>query len=147
MEASKLTPDARVPRGRSGSRRRPLRVVIIEDSARIQACLEEALREIDNLVIAGTADTEAEALSLLSSFGRDLAILDLQLKEGNGLGVLKGLGGRHPGKIAVLTNYAFPQYRKRSLALGADFFFDKSREIARMLELAAGLAQDAPAPA
>ena len=51
-------------------------------------------------------------------------MLDLQLKQGTGLGVLKALaqGGRPPNtKIIVFTNYAFPQYRERSLALGADF--------------------------
>lgn len=122
-------------------RRRPLRVVIVEDSERIRRCLEEALLEIDNLTIAGKADTEAEALALLKSYAWDLAILDLQLKQGNGLGVLKALRGKRAGKIAVLTNYAFPQYRTRSLALGADFFFDKARELSRVLEVAAGLAR------
>src|SRR5690348_8559545 len=91
------------------ARRRPLRVVIVEDSQRIRACLEEALREIDNLTIAGAAETEAEALSLLTSYAWDLAILDLQLKQGTGLGVLKKIGRKRAGKIAVLTNYAFPQ--------------------------------------
>jgi len=127
------TLDARSEKG-------PLRVVIVEDSERIRARLEEALNEIDNLVIAGEAATEAEARSMLTSCAWDLAILDLQLKQGTGLGVLKAIGSRRRGKIAVLTNYAFPQYRNRSLALGADFFFDKARELARVLELASGLA-------
>jgi DNA-binding NarL/FixJ family response regulator len=35
-------------------------------------------------------------------------------------------------KVIVLTNYAIPQYRDRSLALGADYFFDKSREYDRV---------------
>ncbi len=126
-------------------RRRPLRVVIVEDSQRIRACLEEALLEIDNLTIAGEAATEAEALSLLTSYAWDLAILDLQLKQGTGLGVLKAIGNKRRGKIAVLTSYAFPQYRKRTLALGADFFFDKARELSRVLEVAAGLARGAAA--
>jgi len=142
MDAT-FPPKSRIAHGRSGARRRPLRVVIVEDSARILARLEEALGEIDNLTIAGTAETEADALALLQSYPWDLAILDLQLKQGNGLGVLKALDHHHTGKIAVLTNFAFPQYRTRSLALGADFFFDKSREMSRVLEVAADLAQEA----
>ena len=127
-------------------RRRPLRVVIVEDSHRIRERLEEALLEIDNLTIAGEAETEEEALALLKSHGWDLAILDLQLKHGTGLGVLKAIGQKkRPGKIAVLTNYAFPQYRSRTLALGADFFFDKARELSRVLEVATGLARSIPA--
>jgi len=61
-------------------------------------------------------------------------ILDLQLKQGTGLGVLKALAPVRPAgtKVIVLTNYAIPQYRDRSLALGADYFFDKSREYDRV---------------
>jgi len=70
--------------------------------------------------------------------GWDAAVLDLQLKQGTGLGLLKTLarGVRPPNtKIIVFTNYAFPQYRERSLALGADYFFDKAREFHRVREV------------
>ena len=131
--------------GRSSSRTRrahPLRVVIIEDSERILAHLAEELSAIDNLCIAGTAATEEEARRLLAQGHWDLAILDLQLREGNGLRVIKAVREEMhcPGTVAVFTNYAFPQYRKRSLELGADYFFDKSRELARVLALAEDLA-------
>jgi DNA-binding NarL/FixJ family response regulator len=127
------------PRTRRGH---PLRVVIIEDSERILAHLAEELSAIDNLRIAGTAATEDEARLLLGDGHWDLAILDLQLREGNGLRVLRALREEMhaPGTVAVFTNYAFPQYRKRSLELGADYFFDKSRELSRVLALAEELA-------
>ena len=121
---------------------RPLRVVIIEDSNRILDHLTEELSELDNVRIAGTAATQAEALRLLGQGNWDLAILDLQLKEGNGLHVLKAVREQlqDSGTIAVFTNYAFPQYRKRSLELGADYFFDKARELGRVVALAGEMA-------
>jgi DNA-binding NarL/FixJ family response regulator len=122
-------------------RARPLRVVIVEDSERVVTHLVEELMAIDNLCIAGTAATEAEALQLLGKGRWDLAILDLQLEEGNGLHVLKAVRGQpQSGTIAVFTNYAFPQYRERSLDLGADYFFDKSRELSRVVALAGDMA-------
>jgi len=42
--------------------------------------------------------------------------------------------------VIVLTNYAFPQYRAKSLALGADHFFDKAREYHRVREVLEELA-------
>ena len=122
-----------------------MRVVIVEDSERILTHLAEELSEIDNVCIAGTAATETEALHLLGQGDWDLAILDLQLREGNGLRVLKAIRDQanDSGTIAVFTNYAFPQYRKRSLELGADHFFDKSRELSRVV----GLAEDMAAAA
>ena len=121
----------------------PLRVLIVEDSVRIREHLEEALGEIDNLTIGGHADTEAEAVAMLRKEPWDLVLLDLQLKQGNGLGVLKALRNglrKVRGKVAVFTNYAFPQYRSRAMELGADYFFDKSREFNPMLEMVARLA-------
>jgi DNA-binding NarL/FixJ family response regulator len=122
---------------------RKLRVVIVEDSAIIRARLSETLSEIRNLVVVGQADSEGEALALLRAGQWDAVILDLQLKEGTGLGVLKKLAAqdRPPhAKVIVFTNYAFPQYRDRSLALGADYFFDKSREFHRVRDVLADLA-------
>ena len=128
-------------------RTRALRVVIVEDSARILTHLAEELSGIDHLCIAGTAATEADALRLLGQGNWDLAILDLQLKEGNGLRVLKAVREQvaDSGTIAVFTNYAFPQYRKRCLELGADYFFDKSSELTRVVALAGDMAADAAA--
>jgi DNA-binding NarL/FixJ family response regulator len=43
-------------------------------------------------------------------------------------------------RVIVLTNYAFPQYRAKSLSMGADYFFDKAREYHRVREVLDGLA-------
>ena len=120
-----------------------LRVLILEDSAIIRARLLEALAEIPNVEIAGHGETEAEALALMREPRWDVAVLDLQLRHGTGLGVLKSLaeGSRPPNtRIIVFTNYAFPQYRARSLLLGADYFFDKAREFHRVREVVHALA-------
>lgn len=124
-----------------------LRVVIVEDSVIIRARLAEALSEIPNIEIVGQAETEADAVSLLRKCEWDAAVLDLQLKQGTGLGVLKTVGtSDRPlhAKIIVFTNYAFPQYRERSMLLGADFFFDKAREFHRVSEVLAELATQDP---
>jgi DNA-binding NarL/FixJ family response regulator len=126
-----------------------LRVVIVEDSAIIRMRLVEALLEIPNVEIVGQVETEAEALRLLGSSGWDAAILDLQLKQGTGLGVLKKLrdeGRPQASKVIVFTNYAFPQFRDRSLSFGADYFFDKSREFHRVRDVLANLAAGTPLP-
>ena len=68
-----------------------LRVIIVEDSAIIRARLAESLGEMPNVEIVGQVETEAEALALLKEARWDAAVLDLQLKQGTGLGVLKSL--------------------------------------------------------
>ena len=123
----------------------PIRVVIVEDSAIIRARLTEALGEIPDVELIDAVETERAALQLLRDSKWNAVVLDLQLREGTGLGVLKALGDRRPegAKVIVFTNYASPVYRERSLRLGADYFFDKVRDFHRVREV---LAQMAGAP-
>ena len=113
-----------------------VRVFIVEDSPVIRDRLTESVSSPGRIDVVGYADSEARALDALRAGDWDAVILDLQLKEGNGLRVLKALRTSREGKLViVLTNYAFPQYRARSEQLGADYFFDKSREYHRVREV------------
>ncbi|MEO8346228.1 MAG: response regulator [Betaproteobacteria bacterium] len=119
------------------------RVVIVEDSRIILDRLNEMLGQIPNVEVAGEVETEMDAIALLRHMRWDVVVLDLQLKIGTGLGVLKALRDSGPasgGKIIVFTNFAFSQYRDRCFDLGADYFCDKSREFALVGELVAGVA-------
>ena len=120
----------------------PVRVLLVEDSPLIRERLAESLAEPGRIEIIGQADAEDTAISMLNEKTWDVLVLDLQLKRGTGLAVLRALVAHRPpgSKVIVLTNYAFPQYRAKTLALGADFFFDKAREYHRVREVVDGLA-------
>ena len=108
-----------------------LRVALVDDSERIRGRLAEMLGEIPNVEIAFAADTEGDAVRLIAQESWDVLILDLQLRIGTGLGVLKAMQGlrRQDDRVAMIfTNYGFRQYRERTMALGADYFFDKARD-------------------
>ena len=85
----------------------------------------------------GTAETENEGKAWLLANGRlwDLAIVDLFLKQGSGLGVLEACRNRlvHQ-KVIVLSNYATADIRKRCAQLGVDAVFDKSNEIDALVD-------------
>ena len=110
---------------------------IVEDSATIRDNLILTLEEIAPVKVVGFAESEQEASLWLSDHNRDwqLAIVDMFLKEGSGLGVLKGCQNRHANqKVIVLTNYATSDIRKRCAELGSDAVFDKSNELEELLE-------------
>jgi len=121
----------------------PIRVFLVEDSPALREHLTEALSSLESVDVAGHAETETAAIASLKAECFDAVVLDLQLKEGNGFNVLKAMRA-HPdtARIAVLilTNHATPQYRTRCIALGADYFFDKSREYDLLCETLVGLA-------
>ena len=125
------------------SKAAPLRVLIVEDSKRIRARLEEALAAIGNVVIVGWAEKEDDALVLARRCPWDMLVLDLQLKQGNGLAFLKSFDARtrpQRGTIAVFTSHVRAHCFDRAMALGADFFFDNTRDFERMLDVVARLA-------
>jgi len=141
------------PSSRSDSRAdktNPLRVFLVEDSAVIRERLTETISSLDHVEVVGHAETEADAIASLQAAACDAVVLDLQLREGHGFNVLKALrsaSARRRLIVLVLSNYATPQYRGRSMEIGADYFFDKSRDYDRLCEvleeLVARRAQDA----
>lgn len=109
-----------------------LRVFLVEDSKTIRDNLVPTLKDLAQADVIGVAEGEHDAASWLAGQPEswDLAVVDLFLKEGSGLGVLKRLRSRLPRQRAVvLTNYPTESIRLRSLALGADAVFDKSTEL------------------
>ena len=110
---------------------RALRVFIVDDSAAVRDRLTDFLAAPGRIEILGYADTEAEAVRRIAAQPVDVAIIDLSLKEGTGLGVIEAVRAAHPAPppvIVVLTNYAFPEFEAACRARGANHFFDKSSQ-------------------
>jgi DNA-binding NarL/FixJ family response regulator len=71
----------------------------------------------------------------------DLLIIDIFLKGGTGLGVLRVAGSQpQRGHVVVLSNYATPDMRRKCLELGADRVFDKSNDIDALIHYCGRLA-------
>lgn len=115
-----------------------LRTYIVEDNATIRENLVGTLEELASIQFLGWAETESDARKWLGSDGHgqwDLAIVDLVLKQGSGLGVLESCRSRRPGqRVVVLSNYATGDMRKRCAQMGADAVFDKSNEIDALVD-------------
>ncbi|WP_341916728.1 response regulator [Polaromonas sp. YR568] len=123
---------------------------LVEDNQTILDNLIETLEEIASVVVVGHAATESEARRWLSLHEGQwqLAVVDMFLREGSGLGVLEGCRQREPHqKVVVLTNFATTDIRQRSIALGADAVFDKSNELDEFFAYCiAETARDVPLP-
>ena len=114
-----------------------LKTYIVEDNPTIRENLIAALEELANIEPVGTSDSENEGKAWLTDNpGQwDLAIVDLFLKQGSGLGVLAACRDRSPWqKVVVLSNYATADIRQRCAQLGVDAVFDKSNEIDALID-------------
>ena len=112
------------------------RIYIVEDSSIIRENLIEALHENAPVEVVGTADDEKSAVAWLRDRNHefDLVIVDIFLRSGSGLGVLKAMGDMPdaPERI-VLSNHATPEIRVKCAQHGATKVVDKSNELDEML--------------
>ena len=125
------------------------KVLLIEDSLLLQELLGGILGEIDVIDYRGSVDGEALALQQLKQFPVELVVIDIELRQGSGIGVLAALQAepeRYGSPIKVmLTNYAHASMRQRCVRLGCDAFYDKSLntvELVEYIELAAAARQE-----
>lgn len=107
-----------------------MRVFVVENSAVIRERLRDMLNSIPDIKLVGEVDNETEAVRCICTLLPDVVILDFSLASGNGLGVLRRIRMQPISiRVIVLTNDAYPQYRKKCMDAGADYFLDKSRDI------------------
>ena len=115
---------------------RNLSVLLVEDSRVLAERLRETLLSVPGVQLAGTVESEADAVDALQRQPVDVVVLDLHLRQGTGFGVLRAIPPKSKHIVAiVLTNYDLAEYRRAAAALGAQHFLDKLRDFDRLAPL------------
>ena len=115
-----------------------MNALVVEDSPQIAERLVELVSVPNRVEVVATAATEDEALSACDKYTIAIAIVDLQLAQGTGFGVIRRLRaatGANPACIVVLTNHAVPALKVAAFEAGADYFLDKSKDFATIPRL------------
>lgn len=115
-----------------------LKIVLVEDSPVVRELLSDIIDDMKGAELVAEADAETAALSVIEGCHPDLAIIDLELSQGNGLNVLKQIRAapeRFGDLLAVVfSNHAHASVRERCRLLGAQAFFDKTFQMDELLE-------------
>ena len=134
-----------------------MRVYIVEDSPIFLKAIENLLAENECIAIVGCASEAAVAMREIPRLAPEVVILDFHLIGGSGIDVLKSIKAqrikaqhinaqhinaqhinaqRQASPIAIMfSSHAEPAFRRVSMKLGADFFFEKSREFDLLAQL------------
>jgi two-component system, OmpR family, response regulator len=116
------------------------RIFLVEDSPLIREFLFEALHNSgEGRVVVGSAETEDEAFQMISGNSADVAIIDINLRQGSGIGLLTRLRGldNAPKTRIVYTNLHNRRVLDHCLCLGATHVLSKGGnfdELLRVLE-------------
>jgi DNA-binding NarL/FixJ family response regulator len=110
-----------------------MRVLIADDSALLRERIRGLISEIEGIELVAEAANAQAALEATRRLRPDVVILDIRMPEGNGMKVLARVKDEpSPPIVIMLTAFPYPQYRRKCMETGADYFFDKTTEFERV---------------
>ena len=110
-----------------------LTALIADDSSLIRERLVELLSEFEEIDSIEQAKDTSEAVHKIVKLNPDIVLLDIRMPGGGGFEVLKTIKEKNlKSLVVVLTSYPYPQYRDKSLELGADYFLSKETDIKKL---------------
>ena len=112
-----------------------VKILIVDDHPMVRDGLAMRIRTQRDLVVCGEAATEDEALVKVKETTPDLMIVDISLKVGNGIDVVKRVKSDYPSvKMLVVTGFQESLYAERALRAGAMGYLNKQESNEKLLE-------------
>jgi DNA-binding NarL/FixJ family response regulator len=102
------------------------RVIVVEDHPVLSDGLRQLIDKQPDLACVGVADNTSDAKRLVEQSKPDLMLLDLRLKGGDALDLIKSLRVQQPEvKVLVLSQYDELIFAERTLRAGASGYIMK----------------------
>lgn len=117
------------------NRQTPAKILIVDDHPLVREGLSMRISTQSDLKVCGEAATEEEALLLVKETSPDLVLVDISLKGGHGIEVIKQVKARYPAvKMLVVSGYQESLYAERALRAGALGYLNKQESNEKILE-------------
>ena len=114
---------------------KPAKVLIVDDHPLVREGMAMRISMQPGLEVCGEAATEDEALALVKETCPDLMIVDLSLKSGHGLDVIKRTKKLHPTvKMLVVSGFQESLYAERAMRAGAMGYLNKQQSHEAIIE-------------
>lgn len=113
-----------------------MNILLVDDSDIIRQAISNILSKVEGIASIREVSNVKKALILINDYRPDVVIMDIHLRSGNGLNILKFIKENFSNiMVIILTNDALPEYRKICDDFGADYFFDKSSEFEKIVDV------------
>ena len=120
---------------------RRVKLLVVEDSFIVRQRLGALIERIASVDLVGSAEDGTQGLEMFRALQPEAVALDLQLPGLNGFDLLALIKRERPDcLVMVLTTYAEDVCREQCIRLGADYFFNKSSEFERVIEVLEAMA-------
>jgi two-component system chemotaxis response regulator CheB len=104
---------------------RPLRVLVVDDSAVNRRTLADLLGQMPGVTVVGVAQDGDEALRSAASLAPDMITLDLEMPRMDGFTFLRLFMASRPAPVVVVSSHSAKENVFRALELGALDFIAK----------------------
>lgn len=112
-----------------------IRVFVADDHPAIQEALRDAIGEAMDMEICGTSPSVEEALQKIGKYRPDVAVVDISLKDGHGLDLLRQIQETWPDVEAIVYSmYDEEVYAERAVYAGASGYLEKSEPPERLVQ-------------
>ena len=126
MNAGHATTKATVSSSGVATKRRPRRVLIVDDHPIVRQGLRRLIDQEEDLDVCGEAETVREARAAIREHRPDAIIVDISLKQGDGLELVRDVRAQYPTlPILVLSMHDETIYAERMLSAGASGYIMK----------------------
>lgn len=115
-----------------------LRIFLVEDVPAVRDLIVASLSDVDGISWSGFSDSENDAIEQLKHNENDILIIDVELKQGNGMNLLRRLmqNNMQPDSVKIVfSNNVCDAYRRAGAKYGVQYFFDKSFELPELQAL------------
>lgn len=119
----------------SKQKKQRARVLIVDDHPAVREALALRIARQPDLEVCGEAADTSEALHLIAQTPPDVAVVDISLKTGNGIDLIKRIRDRNDHvRILVWSMHSESLYAERALRNGAQGYITKDQDTDRIVE-------------
>jgi DNA-binding NarL/FixJ family response regulator len=111
------------------------RILVVDDHPLMRDGLATQICSQPDLEVCGEAEDVEDALAVLERTPVDLAVIDIALKRGSGMELMRQIQARHPQvKMLVLSAHPESLYGQRCLRAGARGYLSKQQSRQHLIE-------------
>ena len=113
----------------------PAKVLIVDDHPAVREGIASRISRQPDLIVCGEAANVADALRLVETTQPDVVVIDISLKEGNGIDLIKRIRARDSSiRMLVCSMHPDSLYAERALRAGALGYINKDNTTGRILD-------------
>src|SRR5436190_17538710 len=105
-----------------------IKILLVDDHPAVREAIAARVTQFPDLKICGEANDVAEALKMATDTKPDIIIIDITLKKGDGIDLIKRIKARdEEARILVWSMHSEKLYAERALRAGARGYITKEQ--------------------